>query len=164
CTLAIVPRWERGLRLTVLRQAAHADHPSQHLPSRLLPGAPADQQFGPDRDERADRLRARGQQGVREHGGDDLRAGLCGRHHAGGFVRPELSRLARDWFPTPFLGSFLMLSVVAAGALFVQARVELPPPKLVDHAGGGRPLSEIMRQPVFIVAALSAALGYGLMN
>src|SRR4029450_3317790 len=28
----------------------------------------------------------------------------------------------------------------------------------------GRPLREIVRQPVFIVAAMSAALGYGLMN
>ena len=30
--------------------------------------------------------------------------------------------------------------------------------------GGGRPLADIMRQPVFVVAALSAAIGYGLMN
>jgi MFS family permease len=29
---------------------------------------------------------------------------------------------------------------------------------------GGRPLSEIVRQPVFIVAALCSALGYGVMN
>src|SRR5207344_2894979 len=29
---------------------------------------------------------------------------------------------------------------------------------------GGRPLSEIARQPVFIVAVLSAALGYGVMT
>ena len=29
---------------------------------------------------------------------------------------------------------------------------------------GGRPLGEIMRQPVFFIAALAAALGYGVMN
>jgi MFS family permease len=33
-----------------------------------------------------------------------------------------------------------------------------------ETRGGGRPLSQIVRQPVFIVAALSAALGYGIMN
>jgi len=34
----------------------------------------------------------------------------------------------------------------------------------VKFGEGGRPLRAIMRQPVFIVAALSAGLGYGLMN
>jgi MFS family permease len=32
------------------------------------------------------------------------------------------------------------------------------------RGGGGRPLRRIMAQPVFIVAALTASLGYGLMN
>jgi len=82
----------------------------------------------------------------------------------GGFIGPELSRVARTWFATPFLGSFLMLAAVALAALAVQSRVHLPKPAHADRAGGGRPLSEIVRQPVFIVAALSAALGYGLMN
>jgi len=35
---------------------------------------------------------------------------------------------------------------------------------LLDRADSGRPLRLIVRQPVFIVAALSAGLGYGLMN
>src|SRR5581483_8513049 len=82
----------------------------------------------------------------------------------GGVIGPEFSRVARNWFAMPFLGSFAMLSLIAIAALFVQSRVELPKPVPGDHPHGGRPLSEIVRQPVFVVAAMSAALGYGLMN
>ena len=38
----------------------------------------------------------------------------------------------------------------------------LPPKKQADEQG--RPLSEIMRQPLFIVSALAAAISYGIMN
>jgi MFS family permease len=46
----------------------------------------------------------------------------------------------------------------------VQSRVHVPQPTPEERSGGGRPLAAIMRQPVFIVAALIAAIGYGLMN
>jgi len=48
-------------------------------------------------------------------------------------------------------------------ALGVQSRVRVPAPAGAAH-GGGRPLGEIVRQPVFVVAVVSAALGYGVMN
>ena len=83
---------------------------------------------------------------------------------AGGFLGPETTRWGRDLFATPFLGSFLLLAGWALVALIVQSRVRVPAPTLEERAGGGRPLSLIVRQPVFIVAALSGALSYGLMN
>ena len=83
---------------------------------------------------------------------------------AGGFLGPEASRIAKDAFSVPFLGSFLVLSGIAIVALAVQSRVRLPAPPATDGGTAGRPLTEIARQPVFIVAALSAALGYGVMN
>jgi MFS family permease len=46
----------------------------------------------------------------------------------------------------------------------VQSQVHVPKPGAEERSGGGRPLREIVRQPVFIVAALSGGLGYGLMN
>ncbi len=82
----------------------------------------------------------------------------------GGFLGPESSRFAKDLFATPFLGSFLVLAGVAVIALAVQSRVNVPKPTAEETGGGGRPLSKIIRQPVFIVAALSGGLGYGLMN
>ena len=82
----------------------------------------------------------------------------------GGFLGPETTRLGRDLFPVPFAGAFVLLAGWAALALVVQSRVNVPAPTLEERSGGGRPLREIARQPVFVVAVLSAALSYGLMN
>jgi MFS family permease len=82
---------------------------------------------------------------------------------AGGFLGPEASRWGRELLPVPFLGSFLLMSAFALVALGVQSRVHVPKPALATGAGG-RPLRAIAAQPVFAVAALSAALGYGVMN
>jgi MFS family permease len=83
---------------------------------------------------------------------------------AGGFLGPQASLWAKDLLGVPFLGSFLVLSAFALVALGVQSQVRVPRPSMEETRGGGRPLSGIVRQPVFIVAALSAALGYGIMN
>jgi len=83
---------------------------------------------------------------------------------AGGFLGPESIKVSRDWFTTPFLGSFLALAIYALVALAVQSRVHVPPPPQEERGGGGRRLSTIVRQPVFIVAVLAGALGYGVMN
>ena len=82
---------------------------------------------------------------------------------AGGFLGPEAARWGRELLPVPFLGSFVVLAAIALVALGVQSQVRVPAPA-VSGRGGGRRLSEIARQPVFVVAALSAALGYGTMN
>jgi MFS family permease len=82
----------------------------------------------------------------------------------GGFLGPQSTLWAKDLLPTPFLGSFLVLAGVAVIALVVQSRVRVPPPTMEERAGGGRPLATIIRQPVFIVAAMAGGLGYGLMN
>jgi len=83
---------------------------------------------------------------------------------AGGFLGPQSVRLAKDLFATPFLGSFVVLAAYAIVALAVQSRVRVPPPGIEERTGGGRPLAQIVRQPVFIVAALAGGLGYGVMN
>jgi len=83
---------------------------------------------------------------------------------AGGILGPESMRLARDWFATPFAGSFIVLAAYALLAMAVQSRVHVPKPTREERSGGGRPLAEIVRQPVFVVAVISAAFGYGIMN
>ena len=77
----------------------------------------------------------------------------------GGFLGPAITRWGQHMFATPFLGSFVMLAGVALLALAVQSRVNVPKPSAEERAGGGRPLREIIRQPVFIVAALSGGAG-----
>jgi MFS family permease len=83
---------------------------------------------------------------------------------AGGMLGPSSMSLAKDAFATPFLGSFVALAAYALVALAVQSRLRVPPPSLADRAGGGRPLREIARQPVFVLAVMAGALGYGIMN
>lgn len=82
----------------------------------------------------------------------------------GGFVGPAASVWAKNSFSRPFLGSFLVLSVIALIALAVQSMVRVPAPPADERSGGGRPLVTIARQPVFVVAVLAGALGYGIMN
>ena len=82
----------------------------------------------------------------------------------GGLIGPQATRFTRDLFATPFQGSLVMLAAFAVVALAVQSQVHVPAPSLEERTGKGRPLSAIVRQPTFVVAALAAALGYGLMN
>jgi len=77
---------------------------------------------------------------------------------------PQSARVGRDFFATPFQGSFLMLVLFALVALAVQSQVHVPRPVHDTAAGKGRPLAEIARQPAFVVAVIAGALGYGLMN
>ena len=82
----------------------------------------------------------------------------------GAVAGPNLAVFTRNLTPVPFAGAYLALSGVALLAMVLLAFIEFPPPPDVKASGGGRPLSEIMRQPVFIVAAAAGALGYGVMN
>ncbi len=83
----------------------------------------------------------------------------------GGFVAPEMAKRTKDLFAEHvFLGSYLSLIVVCMIAALLLSRLEIPQLSEQERKEGGRPLREIMRQPVFIVAALAGALSYGIMN
>ncbi|MDD5324372.1 MAG: MFS transporter [Polaromonas sp.] len=82
----------------------------------------------------------------------------------GAVVGPNLAAGTRGLTDVPFVGAYLALAGVALLAMALLAFVRFPPPPARQTAGGGRPMSEIMRQPAFIVAATAGALGYGVMN
>lgn len=82
----------------------------------------------------------------------------------GGIIGPETAKWSRELFATPFLGTFVLLAAYALVAMAVQSRVHVPMPVRDDRAGGGRSFAEIAAQPVFVVAVLTGALSYGLMN
>lgn len=83
----------------------------------------------------------------------------------GAIVGPNLAAWTRTVLPVPFVGAYLALAVVALLALAVMAFIDFPPaPAKGPGSAAGRPLGQIMRQPVFIVATVGAALGYGVMN
>ena len=83
----------------------------------------------------------------------------------GAVVGPNLASRTRNLLEVPFAGAYLSLAVVALLSMAVMAFMRFPPlPPKKANADTGRPLSEIVRQPVFMVAAIGAALGYGVMN
>ena len=83
----------------------------------------------------------------------------------GGIIGPNLASHTKNLLDTPFMGAYLALGVVAIVGMVLMQFIQFPAmPAKKKGADEGRPLSEIMRQPVFIVAALSAALSYGVMN
>ncbi len=83
----------------------------------------------------------------------------------GAIVGPNLASRTRTLYDTPFLGAYLALGIVALLAMGCMACIRFPAaPARKSGESAGRPLAEIMRQPVFIVAAAAAALSYGVMN
>ncbi len=77
---------------------------------------------------------------------------------------PNLANIGRDLLAFTFLGSYLFVFVLYALNGINFSLLHLPP--LKNQTGSlapQRPLMEIVRQPVFLVASISAATGYGLM-
>ncbi|MGJ7509388.1 MFS transporter [Variovorax sp. GT1P44] len=82
----------------------------------------------------------------------------------GAVAGPNLAAVTRNWFAVPFAGAYLALAAVALLSMVMMQFIDFPAPPLRTAATGGRSLGEIARQPVFIVAAVSGALGFGVMN
>ena len=82
----------------------------------------------------------------------------------GAVLGPNMASWTRDWFIQPFAGAYITLAGVAVIAFAVISQIQFPEKRIDPNQEPGRPLSEIMRQPLFIVCTLTAALAYGVMN
>ncbi len=82
----------------------------------------------------------------------------------GGFIGPAVGKLTRDLLAPQYFASYASLIGFALASLAIAASLRFPPAAADEQHGVGRPLAEIARQPVFIVAVLAAAIGYGVMN
>ena len=82
----------------------------------------------------------------------------------GAILGPYLAARTRTGFEVPFVGAYLALAVVALLGMLALSRVRFAPLPTKKNTDPGRPLAQIMRQPVFIVAAATGALSYGVMN
>ncbi len=83
----------------------------------------------------------------------------------GAVIGPNLASRTRGLTDTPFVGAYLALACVAVIGLVLMHFIRFPQaaaPKPGAPKGGS--LAEIMRRPVFIVSAITAAMGYGVMN
>jgi MFS family permease len=84
----------------------------------------------------------------------------------GAVLGPNVATRTKDLTGLPFVGAYLALGVVAVLAMGILAAMRFPPISMATRttAGAGRPLKEIMRQPVFIISAAAGAVAYGVMN
>ncbi|HTN27134.1 MAG TPA: MFS transporter [Burkholderiales bacterium] len=82
----------------------------------------------------------------------------------GGILGPTASRYTVDLLDAKFMGAYLGLIVFALIAIALLRFVEMPKRAAEERAASGRPMREIARQPKFMVAVLSGAVGYGVMN
>jgi len=82
----------------------------------------------------------------------------------GAVTGPNLASFTKDLLAVPFAGAYAALVVVALLSLAIMSFIDFPPLPQPTAARPGRPLREIARQPVFIVAVFACALGYGVMN
>ncbi len=83
----------------------------------------------------------------------------------GAILGPNLANHTKDSWGAPFTGAYLALVLVALLSLLMLSLVQFPHESTRQtQSSNGRPLLEIVRQPVFLVATIGAALGYGVMN
>jgi len=83
----------------------------------------------------------------------------------GGILGPETSKISKDFFvQAAFAGSYLSLGVFCLLAIGLILLIDIPPLTVAERKESGRPLTAIARQPAFLVAVLSAVVGYGVMN
>ncbi len=81
------------------------------------------------------------------------------------FAGPELAKRTYDMFAdTLFLGSYIVVAVLAASSIIILAMLDIPTPDAAERDETGRPLAVIIRQPAMIVAIIVAMIGYGVMS
>ena len=82
----------------------------------------------------------------------------------GGVLGPESAKLTRGLLVPDFLASYASLIGFSLLALILLSFIDIPPLSQEQKKEKGRPLTQILRQPIFIVAVLASTIGYGVMN
>ena len=82
----------------------------------------------------------------------------------GGIIGPESTKFTKDLLQPAFLASYGSLILICLLALVLLWFIDIPKPSEEENKQPGRPLREIMLQPIFIVAVLGAMIGFGVMN
>ncbi len=83
----------------------------------------------------------------------------------GGIIGPEMAKHTTFAFDThAYLGAYISLGVVCLVATTLLMWLDIPKLSAHERKDSGRPIGQIMVQPVFIVAVLASMLSYGIMN
>jgi len=82
-----------------------------------------------------------------------------------GFLGPELAKHTEDMIPTAlFLGCFVGTAGLSVVSALVLSFLDIPPLPRQTKENRGRPMREIMKNPIFWVAAFSGMIGFGVMS
>ena len=82
-----------------------------------------------------------------------------------GFLGPESAKIGQNLVTSvPFVGAYVILTGVTILAIFVLFFLDIPMMTPEERAGPRRPIIQIMKQPVFLVAATAAMISQGVMN
>jgi MFS family permease len=83
----------------------------------------------------------------------------------GAVIGPNLALRTKSLLAVDFAGAYVALVVVALLSLLTISLIRFAPlPPHNDAAPKGRSVGALLRQPVFFIALLTAALSYGVMN
>ncbi len=80
------------------------------------------------------------------------------------FAGPELAKLTKDLVvDREFTGTYLWMATIPIALAVVIAMVDFPAMAEEKKPGSGRPMSQIARRPVYIIAVLAGVTGWGSM-
>lgn len=86
---------------------------------------------------------------------------------AGGVVAaiagPEIAKWTKDLTETTYLAPYVAMVALSLAATALLLFIDVPHVRAAKSQASGRPLTTIVRQPTFVVAASGAAVGYGVM-
>ena len=82
------------------------------------------------------------------------------------FLGPEIAVTAKEWLDSPhgYAGSFLLLAFFIGLAALIMVFFKEPEIKETLSSGDARPLTKIIKQPIFIISVCTATIGYALMS
>ncbi len=82
-----------------------------------------------------------------------------------GFLGPQTAKWAIDWLaPATFAGVYLVMIGFSLSVLALVQLVRIPRLSALERSAGGRPMTQIMRQPAYRVALTASMCGYAVMT
>jgi len=83
----------------------------------------------------------------------------------GAVIGPNLASWTKNVLSVPFVGAYITLTLVGLIGIVLMQFIRFPV-EVSNPAGAQtqRPIQDIISQPIFIVSAICASLGYGIMN
>jgi MFS family permease len=78
-------------------------------------------------------------------------------------VGPELAKWSRNLLAEQFIGTYLSISLLPIICLIMLPLVRIPRVEKIEFKEKGRPITEVVRQPVVAVAILGGMVSYGVM-